>query len=411
MLPPSRTETPVAAAPAPTKPGPAARKPAPARTPATPSKPAGKKPGKFRLLWTLAGGTSLTFATFLHLGLLGGAAFWVFHTLREPEKRVDFLPAARPSGGGSERVSVQKRAHQARTAPLDAGLKRVFAEGAISKLTLPPSADSFGKMPGMSSLGTTGGGLGAGLGKGGGFGHGNAPGRGFADGMNPGLGGQSGAVTFFRQEIRARRIAYVIDYSASMRGKREKLMRDELSKSVGQLSPLMQFQLIFFSGPVWFAGDQVRMDENHRSATVTSGGTEYHWEPGDIPGGWEAKGRKPKACWIDARREALETAHRQIHETPLVYGTYWITPLEMALAMDPAPDIVFFMTDGVSASGKDPQAIRAISQRAKSRKTVINTIAMMEPKAEEAMKALAHGTGGQFSIIRKDGSVEIVPPG
>jgi hypothetical protein len=351
----------------------------------------------------------LTVAASLHLGLLVIGAFFIFRTIRQPQKKIDFLPSGR-GGGGSEGVSVKKAPAKAMANPTS-GLKRVFAEGATTSLALPPPGDAFDNLPRLGSLGG-GGSLGNGMGGKGGFGQGSGAGNGFGSGLTGGLGGSAGAVTFFRQEIRAQRVAYVIDYSASMRGKREKLMRGELAKSVSQLSPLMQFQLIFFSGPVWLAGDKVNMAENHRSATVTSGTTTYEWEPSqETPGGWEPKGRKPRPTWIDARRDALDKASQQIAETPLVYGTYWIAPLEMALAMDPAPDLIFFMTDGVSASGKDPEVIKSISHRAKSRKTVINTVAMMEPQAEESMKALAHSTGGQFSIIRKDGTVEVIPPG
>lgn len=39
----------------------------------------------------------------------------------------------------------------------------------------------------------------------------------------------------------------------------------------------------------------------------------------------------------------------------------------------------------------------------------INTVAMMEPKAEAAMKDLAKRTGGQFTIVQKGGKVKLVP--
>ena len=39
---------------------------------------------------------------------------------------------------------------------------------------------------------------------------------------------------------------------------------------------------------------------------------------------------------------------------------------------------------------------------------MINTVAMMEPKAEEAMKELAKRTGGQFTIVQKGGKVKLV---
>jgi hypothetical protein len=80
----------------------------------------------------------------------------------------------------------------------------------------------------------------------------------------------------------------------------------------------------------------------------------------------------------------------------------------MALAMDPPPQVVFFMTDGVT--GGDAVALaKAVAAKAKAKKITINTVAMMEPRAEEAMKELAKRTAGQFTIIETGGKVRQVP--
>jgi hypothetical protein len=50
-----------------------------------------------------------------------------------------------------------------------------------------------------------------------------------------------------------------------------------------------------------------------------------------------------------------------------------------------------------------------LGRKAKRTNTIINTVAMMQPKAEGAMKELAKRTGGQFSIVRKGGKVDLVP--
>lgn len=213
---------------------------------------------------------------------------------------------------------------------------------------------------------------------------------------------------FFEQKVEATRVAYVIDFSGSMRGKREKLMRTELSKSVSQLSPMMQFQLIFFSGPVWLAGDRVKMDPENKTGVVTHGDTEYDWERGKEPGSWVYKGKKPRADWLPADANAIKEAVRHIEETPLQYGTHWVAPLEMALEMKPPPDVIFFMTDGASP-GTTEQDIKRLGSKARARNTIINTMAMMEPAAEGPMKDLARLCHGQFTIINENGSVKVVP--
>jgi predicted phosphoribosyltransferase len=74
----------------------------------------------------------------------------------------------------------------------------------------------------------------------------------------------------------------------------------------------------------------------------------------------------------------------------------------MAFQMDPLPETIIFMTDGVAAG--DPIGVaKAIARKAKKNKITINTVALMEPKAAEAMAKLAEGSGGKFVLIGADG--------
>jgi hypothetical protein len=75
--------------------------------------------------------------------------------------------------------------------------------------------------------------------------------------------------------------------------------------------------------------------------------------------------------------------------------------------MDPLPQAILFMTDGVS--GKESSEIaKNVAAKAKSKDITINTVALMEPKAQEAMGTLARRTGGQFTIVHEDGKREHV---
>lgn len=66
------------------------------------------------------------------------------------------------------------------------------------------------------------------------------------------------------------------------------------------------------------------------------------------------------------------------------------------------------MTDGVT--GGDAEALaKSIAAKAKAKKITINIVAMMEPRAEQAMKELAKRTNGQFTIIEVGGKVRQVP--
>ncbi len=225
-------------------------------------------------------------------------------------------------------------------------------------------------------------------------------------GSGGGFGG-GGEVSFFNQKAKGERIAYVIDYSLSMRGPREKLMREEMVKSVSKLPSGVQYQLIFFAGPAWVAGDEVNMAKGNKSAVVKSGGRKFDWGSKGGAHNWETKGKKQKAEWIEATSGSLKKSKKLIEETKLVWGTIWEPALDMAFNMDPPPQLIFFMTDGSTGPNMKDETRRIISG-ARSKGIVINTVAMMEPKARDSMKEIARKTGGQFTIIENDGKAREV---
>jgi hypothetical protein len=142
-----------------------------------------RKKGRLGVFSKIGGG-ALMFAALVHLVLLVGGAFWVFQVIREPEKKVDFMP---PGGGGGERgaehqVQQKKRAQITPTA----NVKRVFAEGATASYAIPEQGDNFGE---MSPLSAPGGGMSGGLG---GAGSGQGFGKGMGEGGGLGNGGGAG---------------------------------------------------------------------------------------------------------------------------------------------------------------------------------------------------------------------------
>ena len=142
---------------------------------------------KKRSIWAKLGGGALTFAIIFHVILLIIGAIWIFQVIREPEKKVDFLPGGGSAGGGER--SAQTKVQQKKRAQItpSTNVKRVFAEGAVSNYAIPDPGDNFGEMSALSSLSAGGpsGGLG-GSGSGGGFGSGHGTGTGL------GLGGGTG---------------------------------------------------------------------------------------------------------------------------------------------------------------------------------------------------------------------------
>lgn len=238
----------------------------------------------------------------------------------------------------------------------------------------------------------------------------------FGDGWGSGGSGDGmGGTTFFGQSVKSERIAYVIDFSASMRKKngekkgREGLMRNELIKSLNQLHPNTKFAMIFFAGPAWVAGDEVRMVKGKKKAEVTGrGGHKFEWESKDGSAhNWEPKGAKREVPeWLQADNRQLKKSKKVVEETRLVFGTNWQNPLEMALAMDPPPQVIYFMTDG-AARGSDRWA-KEIGQEARQKNVIINCIAMMQPRAEKDMDDLAKRARGQFTMVLQGGKIKKV---
>ncbi|MCX6877857.1 MAG: terpene cyclase/mutase family protein [Verrucomicrobia bacterium] len=136
-------------------------------------------------LWDRIGGRSLSIAIIVHAIVLILGAFWIFQIIREPEKKVDFMP---PGGGGGER-GAEHQIHQKQRKQIVpvSKAKRVVAQGARTPLAIPDQTDQFGEMTPLTSLDASGstGGLG-GSGSGRGFGRGSGTGNGMGTGHGKG---------------------------------------------------------------------------------------------------------------------------------------------------------------------------------------------------------------------------------
>ncbi len=209
---------------------------------------------------------------------------------------------------------------------------------------------------------------------------------------------ESASVQLFQQEIEARRIAYVIDYSRSLGSQKQALMKAELAKSIRGLPSGIEYSLIFFAGPAWLPGAEVT-ELSKTKWEVLQNGKSYIWsKEGEI---YTSKPAQPRVEWIDSTRGNIRDSVKLVENSGLEFGTSWYTPLEMALKMKPQPDVVFFMTDGLAAGTE--RVIEDLGEFARKRKIVINTIAINEPRAREAMTELAEMTKGEFSLVDEQG--------
>jgi len=235
------------------------------------------------------------------------------------------------------------------------------------------------------------------------FGDGEEFGTGWGDGSGFGMGG--GGATFFNQSVQADRIAYVIDYSGSMHGEKDRLMREELTKSISGLSAGTKFQMVFFSGPAWVAGGDATA-KGSEGMVKAEGGKTFKWT-GKGAHDWKTVGKREEAEWLDITANQMGDSLKIIKETKLVWGTDWSNPLEMAFEMEPPPQIIFFMTDG-STGGDMMKLTDDLASQAKKKGIMVNCVALMEPQAERPMLNLAEKTGGVFTIVEADGTIRQV---
>jgi len=231
-------------------------------------------------------------------------------------------------------------------------------------------------------------------------------------------GEDGGMVSFFGSRSVSKRVVFAVDYSASMRSQdKDVLMRKELSKSLNSLPGGIEYQVIFFAGPAWTHGDEVKARSGNNSFLVEAdrGSDKWEWDRGFTPGSgrngalyhptWGMEpGKLPQPKYISSSRSNIRKSIKIVEETKLVYGTDWRWPLYMAMNME--PDTIFFMTDGAfGAPNKERMIDDLISYSKKKGRPKINTICMMVLSAEKELTELAEKTRGEFTLVLEDQTV------
>jgi hypothetical protein len=194
------------------------------------------------------------------------------------------------------------------------------------------------------------------------------------------------------------RIAFIIDYSASMRG-RDLVMRAELEAAVNKIPPVDSLPdkevynrvcLIFFSGPTWLAGENANALHKNWEGTNGAG-----WSPkaGFTPS-------RPK--WIPVTRSTKKNLSKAIWHTPLTFGSAWDNSFRCALTkLDPKPDVIYFMTNGFVGVAEGRKCMEVIKNHRGS--TKINTIGYGTPYfAKIPLQEIADMTGGKSKFFSMD---------
>ncbi|MDZ4287396.1 MAG: hypothetical protein U0984_05535 [Prosthecobacter sp.] len=166
-----------------------------------------KSPWQHR--WEKIGGRALTLSVGVHLLLLAGATLYVVNQALDPQ--IDFLPGGGTVQGETASQDLEHKIQQKKSPWLKKSMpvRRLAALDKVSDMVLPDTVPDVLDLPKSSD--PLSGKLGAGMGLAG-------AGGGFGKGM--GLGSRSGMVfqpfSMFGMEIKAKRLALVLDVSASM---------------------------------------------------------------------------------------------------------------------------------------------------------------------------------------------------
>ena len=195
----------------------------------------GCRPNRFIVAWRKIGGGSLALSLVIHGALIIIAGVIVF-TQVVSERQVDFLPGGGTQQGAEASREVAHQIQQKKRTKIHKvpSMKKVVSTSLNATITLPEMPPDLLDVPDVSAL-VGGGKMGSG-----GFGSGGA-GGGFGSGV--GSGGMRGIafkpVMMFGRDLKAKKIAVVMDVSRSMT-KYLPIVAKELDK-VGRNSPLVLY--------------------------------------------------------------------------------------------------------------------------------------------------------------------------
>ena len=233
-----------------------------------------------------------------------------------------------------------------------------------------------------------------------GIGEADFGGGGFGSGGD-GLG--SGA-SFFGGTSTGKRFLFIIDHSGSMKPNQVQLRNDELQRALSSLKGV-QYQVLLFAGGGYYAwkGWSLKADKGHKVNTVTGpkktthkflmvkGFGDYKFDGADS--------KLPREEWLNASSANVKETMKHVKANKLFGGTDWELALRIGHLMKPAPDVIFFMSDGTG--GNNPPPILAMNS--KHGKPVINTVAMQTTQGMDQFAEIAKKTKGSFTIVDKKG--------
>ncbi len=170
-----------------------------------------------------------------------------------------------------------------------------------------------------------------------------------------------GGARFFGVEARGSRFAYVLDISGSMDGERMALLRGALAASVGGLLDHAQFLIVMY---------------NHQA----------------IPLG--------ETAWRRATDAAKSGALAGFNAVDPAGSTNPVPAFRLVFATNPAPDAVYFMTDGAFAEAVTDELLTLIRSASGGKRVPVHCITLVENDSAQTMQTIARITGGSYTHIQ-----------
>ena len=180
--------------------------------------------------------------------------------------------------------------------------------------------------------------------------------------LGTGMGGSGGGggASFFGITSEGGRFCYIMDISASMnQNNRLQGATKELQSSLLKLTNFSQFYILFYS------------------SDVTEPPTQHGWNT--------------------ARRSTLTRINNEIQRVSAYGGTQPTPAFTKAMALNPLPDVIFFLTDGVIPNTVIGELRNMLPT---NQRIVIHTVAFGNQADTKQLQEIANLTGGQFKFIK-----------
>ncbi len=184
-----------------------------------------------------------------------------------------------------------------------------------------------------------------------------------SDGLEmSGSSGATSSASFFGVEASGSRFSYIVDVSGSMQGERIKALQRALVNSVNGLLEHTHFSIFLYS----------------QDALALTG-----------------------TRWLPANRRHKYATVEQIRAIRASGGTNPLPAFQLAFAMKPKPDAVYFMTDGQFSEDVAEQIAATVGgmNRAEGRRTPIHCISFITRDSEPLMRRIARQSGGTYTHV------------